>query len=96
MATIAILYGTTEGQTAKIAQYLAGLGRQHGHRADAMHIAELEASFDLSSYEGVIVGASIHEGSHQRYVYRWIEAHRDVLMRVPTAVYAALSVFTKL
>jgi menaquinone-dependent protoporphyrinogen oxidase len=34
-----------------------------------------------------MVGASIHEGSHQRYVYRWLEAHRVALASGPTAAF---------
>lgn len=87
MARIAVVYGTTEGQTAKIAQRIAGVGRLHGHRVDVVHLADVDPSFDLSAYDGVVVGASIHEGSHQRYVYRWLIANQAALTGVPTAAF---------
>jgi menaquinone-dependent protoporphyrinogen oxidase len=87
MAKIAILYGTTEGQTGKIAQRIASTGRQHGHQVEIVHLAEVDASFDVAGYDGVMVGASIHEGSHQRYVYRWLEAHQAALASRPTAAF---------
>jgi menaquinone-dependent protoporphyrinogen oxidase len=87
MAKIAVLYGTTEGHTARIAQRVAGIGRQHGHRVDVMHLADADASFDIGAYDGAVVGASIHEGSHQRYVYRWLEAHQAALAAMPTAAF---------
>jgi menaquinone-dependent protoporphyrinogen oxidase len=33
MAKVFIPYGTTEGQTAKIAEYIAEVIRHHGHEA---------------------------------------------------------------
>jgi menaquinone-dependent protoporphyrinogen oxidase len=87
MAKIAVLYGTTEGQTAKIAQRITGIRRQHGHHVDVVHLAEVDASFDIAAYDGVVVGASIHEGSHQRYVYGWLKAHQVALARMPTAAF---------
>jgi menaquinone-dependent protoporphyrinogen oxidase len=87
MAKIAVLYGTTQGQTGKIAQRVAGIGRQHGHQVDVVHLAEVDASFDIAAYDGVMVGASIHEGSHQRYVYRWLKAHQAALASMPTAAF---------
>jgi menaquinone-dependent protoporphyrinogen oxidase len=87
MANIAVVYGTTEGQTAKIAQRVAGIGRQHGHHVEVVHLAEVDASFEIAAYDGVVVGASIHEGSHQRYVYRWLKAQQAALARIPTAAF---------
>jgi menaquinone-dependent protoporphyrinogen oxidase len=85
MARIAVLYGTTDGQTAKIAQRIAAVGRRHGHQVDVVHLAEVDASFDVAAYDGVLVGASIREGSHQRDVSRGLKAHQAALARVATA-----------
>jgi menaquinone-dependent protoporphyrinogen oxidase len=54
---------------------------------DVVHLAEVDASFDIAAYDGVMVGASIHEGSHQRYVYRWLKAPRAALTRMSTAAF---------
>lgn len=85
MTNIAVLYGTTEGQTAKIAQHVGARVREAGHRVDILHVADLDPDFDLGIYAGVIAGASIHEGHHQRYVIKWIKDHHEALSRVPTA-----------
>jgi hypothetical protein len=37
VAKALIVYGTTEGQTAKIAQHLADAGRKLGHGVDVVH-----------------------------------------------------------
>lgn len=85
MTNIAVLYGTTEGQTAKIAQHIGARVREAGYRVDVHHLADLNPDFDLRNYAGVISGASVHEGHHQRYVMKWMKDHRDALSRVPTA-----------
>jgi menaquinone-dependent protoporphyrinogen IX oxidase len=54
---------------------------------DVVHLAEVDASFDIAADDGVMVGASIHEGSHQRYVYRWLKAHQAAPIRMPTAAF---------
>lgn len=85
MANIAIVYGTTEGQTAKVAQHMAARARLRGHKADVFHIAEMPEVFPLAGYDGVVIGASIHEGHHQGYVTRWVKEHLEGLSRAPTA-----------
>lgn len=85
MLKIAVLYGTTEGQTAKIAQHVAARAREHGMTVDTLHLADLPEDFTLGAYDGVVIGASIHEGHHRRYVMRWVKEHRDALERMPNA-----------
>jgi menaquinone-dependent protoporphyrinogen oxidase len=87
MAKIAVVYATTEGQTAKIAQHIAARGRSRDHQMDVRHLAELDETFDLSAYDGVMIGGSIHEGHYQRYLEKWLETHRDALARSKTALF---------
>jgi menaquinone-dependent protoporphyrinogen oxidase len=86
MAKVLVLYGTTEGHTAKIAHFVADVGRGLGHEVEVVHGAT-EDRIDLSCYAGIIVGASVHETRHQKYVRDWIRAHRQVLERVPSAFF---------
>lgn len=76
MAHVIVLYGTTEGQTAKIAQHVASAGRALGHQVDVRHAAELEPGLSLEPYDGAILGASVHEGRHQRYLEAVASEHR--------------------
>lgn len=88
MAHALVLYGTTEGQTAKIAQHIADRGRAKGHTVDLIHGAELPEDFALDRYAGVLLGASLHEGHHQRYVRTFVTEHRDALERTKTAFFS--------
>ena len=83
MSRILVLYGTTEGQTAKIARYLGDSLREQGVPAD---VADARTEWpDARGYDGVIVAASIHAGGYQRAVGRWVRAHADVLNDKQTA-----------
>lgn len=84
---IYIPYGTTEGQTAKIAQYIADVIRDHGHEADAVRV---DGSVDTvpDGYDGVIVGASIHMGKHDKHVRDFVTRNRAALERIPSALFS--------
>lgn len=87
MSRIYIAYGTTEGQTAKIAEYVADVVRDHGHDADVVNIKESgEAVPD--GYDGVIVGASIHMGKHEKYVGDFVRKNAAALERLPSALFS--------
>lgn len=74
---VAIIYGTSEGHTRKIAEYIAHALRRHDDRVDILHGADLADDFGLSRYDGVVVGASVHEGKHQRSIRHFVEHHVD-------------------
>ncbi len=85
---IAIIYGTTEGQTRKIAEHMAQTLRHHDDRVELILGSELDPDFDPTAYDGIIVGASIHEGRHQRYVRGLAKKHAAVLSEMPSAFFS--------
>ena len=87
VARICIPYATSEGQTAKIAAYIADVIRSHGHEADEVDVKASRLGAP-SGYDGVIVGASIHLGRHDKHVRDYVRQHRDVLERVPAAFFS--------
>ena len=86
MSTILIAYGTSEGQTAKIAEQLAGFIRAEGHDAFPVDISR-EAPAP-AGYEAVIVGASVHKGKHQRWVVDYVRGNRAALHHLPSAFFS--------
>jgi menaquinone-dependent protoporphyrinogen oxidase len=87
VARICIYYGTGEGQTARIADYVADVVRAHGHEAE---VVDLEKSRHATpeGCEGVVVGASIHMGKHAKYVADFVHRSREALERVPSAFFS--------
>src|SRR3712207_4693498 len=87
MMKVLIPYGTTEGQTARISEYLADVIRDHGQEAYAVDIKGSD-TLELDGYDAVIVGASIHMGKHEDYVRDFVRENRGALERLPTAFFS--------
>lgn len=83
MTRLLILYGTTDGQTAKIADYMAGELRSKGAAVAVVRAGTADP--DPCDYDGVLVAASIHAGGYQRAVVRWARRHAEALRVVPAA-----------
>lgn len=81
---IAIIYATREGQTKRIVDYLAGVLRARDVAVETFD-ARQKADPDLETYDALIVAGSVHIGSHERELVRFVEAHREELERIPTA-----------
>ena len=87
MMRVLIPYGTTEGQTARISEYLADVIRDHDHEVYAVDIKGSDA-LEPDGYDAVIVGASIHMGKHEDYVRDFVRENRDALERLPSAFFS--------
>jgi menaquinone-dependent protoporphyrinogen oxidase len=87
MIKILIGYGTTEGQTARIADHLAKAVQSHGFEA---RVLDLKGAKDVSleRYDAVIVGGSIHMGKHEEYVVDFVRKNRATLDRLPSAFFS--------
>ena len=85
---IALIHASGEGQTQKIAEYMA---REFTDRQVDVEVYEgknLPDNFEVSSYDGVIIGASVHAGKYPRYIRKFVQHHRDVLQEVPSAFFS--------
>ena len=87
MSSFLILYGTGEGQTAKVAERIATTISERGHEASAIDVRDRPDSFTLEEYDTVVVGASIHVGKHQDEVRDFVTDNRDALSGMPTAFF---------
>lgn len=87
MANIYIAYGTVEGQTAQIAEYIADVARGHGHE---VLTADIKKSGDTlpDRYDAVLVGASVHVGKHEGYVRDFVRKNTAALQRLPSAFFS--------
>ena len=83
MARILVLYGTTEGHTARIAESIRDTLCARGDRVDVVEAGRTGPSPVL--YDGVIVAASVHGGRYQRHIRSWVSANAQLLERKPTA-----------
>ena len=85
MSRVLMLYGTTDGHTAKVASVVASTLRAAGCDVDSICATRPQAAVSPASYDAVIVAASVHEGRFQHAVRRWVRAHPAGLAGRPTA-----------
>ena len=90
MRSVLVVYGTGDGQTEKIARYIA-------HRLDVSGVPVVLVNAASGSdpnparFGSVIVAASVHAGGYQRAVRKWVGRHVEQLNRMRTGVRVGLS-----
>ena len=87
MARILIIYGSEEGQTAKITDYMTGFFRSRKHEVDTVFGKTAPHDLPLGDYDGVILGGSIHMGRHAKYMVELAKRHRKELDQALTAFF---------
>ncbi|HLT48600.1 MAG TPA: flavodoxin domain-containing protein [Rubricoccaceae bacterium] len=87
MSHVLIVYGTSEGQTEKVAHRLRDRLHLQGHEADAFRADRFPADLDPLDYDGVLVGGSIHGGRYQKPLLAWARAHEPSLAARPSALF---------
>jgi len=83
-----IVYGTTDGQTATIAERIAHTFEGRGHEVECRDADTVEHGFSARAYDAIVVGGSIHLGKYQRGVTRFIRRHRADLRWTPSAFFS--------
>ena len=88
MSRVLVYYGTSEGQTEKVATRIAEVLRDRAFEVDLLNGKEVPDGFTLAEYDGAVVGASVHVGKHQDYVVEFVNAHREALAELPSAFFS--------
>lgn len=83
MTRVLVVYGTTEGQTRKVAGELARELRAADADVDVYRASPLTPGPE--GYAAIIVAASLHAGRYQRPVKQWICQHAEQLRDKPSA-----------
>ncbi len=81
-----IVYGTTEGQTRKIALFMADVLQNAGHTVIIVDASEDPP--DPKGYDAVLIGASIHMHKYQSAVSHYITHHAAQLNTMPGAFFS--------
>lgn len=88
MSTVAIVYATREGQTARIAEHVADRVFAAGHAPTVMRVDEPSAPSAVAEADAVVVGASIHVGKHEPEMARFVETRAEELGAAPSAFFS--------
>lgn len=87
MSRILVAYATGEGQTAKVARYVSAAVEERGHETTLVDVVAGVDSVDVTGFDAVVIGASIHAGAHQTAAVDFVSEHRDVLARRPSGFF---------
>lgn len=85
MSSILIIYGSTYGQTERIARRIGDLLRQAGYAVNLHRGDQLPDHLTLERYAGVLVAASVLGGYHQRYIRKFVRYNAARLNRLASA-----------
>jgi menaquinone-dependent protoporphyrinogen oxidase len=89
MPEVPVFYASTEGQTARIAEFLAASLRHRGLDSEALHVTAPDArGLDWGHVRGALLGASLHRGRHQPEAATFAKAHRASLNAHPSAFFS--------
>ena len=80
-----LLYGTTEGQTRKVARFVAEHLEQLGHQTLLINAMDVAASRAADTVDGVIIAASLHVGHYQSPVIHFVREHLSDISARPNA-----------
>jgi menaquinone-dependent protoporphyrinogen oxidase len=83
MARILVLYGTTQGHTLRIAEWIRDTLHARGDRVDVIEAGQ--AGPNPADYDGIVVAASVHGGRYQRHIRTWVRKNVSGLGNKPTA-----------
>ncbi|MDX6312618.1 MAG: menaquinone-dependent protoporphyrinogen oxidase [Streptomyces sp.] len=83
---VLIAYGTKNGSTAEIAEWIAEELREQGVEADVRSAANAR---DLTPYDAVVLGAGLYAGRWQRDAAGFARRHRQALTHLPVWLFSS-------
>ena len=86
MKPIGVFYATREGHTRRIAGHVAGRLRELGFEPDVRNVRNEADRVSLANYDGAMLLASLHIGTHEREMIAFARRHRAELEAMPSAM----------
>ena len=83
---ILIIYGTSEGQTRKIARFMEDVLQDENHKVVIADATEEPPTPDV--YDITLIGSSIHMHKYQSSIQHYIAENKDELNKKPSAFFS--------
>jgi menaquinone-dependent protoporphyrinogen oxidase len=83
-AKVLVAFHSEEGQTATIADRIAGVLRDRGNHVE---LAPVEDAPAPPGFDAVVLGDPIYVGRHSRAMVKFLRQHVDTLNRMPSAFF---------
>jgi len=87
MASVLVLFGTDEGQTAKVAARIEDVLVDRDHDVRTVDVDALPDDLRAAAFDAVLVGSSIHVGAHHSGVREFVRANAEALNARPTGFF---------
>ncbi|HET9978477.1 MAG TPA: flavodoxin domain-containing protein [Burkholderiaceae bacterium] len=88
MQPILVAFATTEGQTRKVAEFIAERLRIRGHRVDLVDVATPGAQQVSAAYQAAFIGGSVHQRRHQGALLDFVKSNLAWLAAMPVALFS--------
>lgn len=88
MKTVLVVYGTTEGQTRKVAEFIENALKERGAKVELLDSASAGAALVQPFYAAAIVCGSLHQHHYQASLLRFVQDNAAWLAGIPSAFIA--------
>jgi menaquinone-dependent protoporphyrinogen oxidase len=85
VSRILVLYGSTYGQTQRVAARIAEEVEREGHSVDLVWGYQSPDGLKPSQYDGIVIAASVLMGRHQPYIREFVRRNAEQLNAMPSA-----------
>jgi menaquinone-dependent protoporphyrinogen oxidase len=83
-----IVYGTSEGHTASIANFMADVAEKKGLEVELLDSSTLTKPLTNKAWDAVIVGGSVHQVTHQMSLRAFVQNNLNLLKQRPSAFFS--------
>ncbi len=85
IVNVLIVYGTTEGQTRKVAERVSKYVSGRGHTVELRDALDSDAALKLGTFHAFVLAGSVHQEQHQKAIKNFATAHNKSLNASPSA-----------
>jgi menaquinone-dependent protoporphyrinogen oxidase len=86
VAKILVAYATVEGQSRKIAQFIADHLSRRRNEVKLLDLTVKADDVDVAGFDAAVLAASVHVGRHHAAAAHFASDHADALSRTPSAL----------
>jgi menaquinone-dependent protoporphyrinogen oxidase len=88
MMKLLIVYSTSEGHTASIANFMADIAETKGLEVELLDSATFTKPLTNKGWDAAIVGGSVHQGTHQMSLRAFAQNNLSLLETLPSAFFS--------
>lgn len=87
MARVLVVYGTGEGQTVRVPARIEEVLADRAHDVTVIDIEDAESAAVPEQFDAILVGSSIHVGSHHEAISEYVETNLNGVSARPSAFF---------